>query len=140
MVHVLIAVFALAAVAIATKSVVGLVFVDHSVAAFAGDLELGKILLELLVKRLQFLLNFAALKGEFLCDFFHNRQQSLIVLISIMLHDFHVGVVQNRGDVRLSGKGIVFFACRLFVAIDPAHDLIAGVIDDSTGSLSSHYK
>ena len=60
-VHVFISVFALAAVATAARSVVGLVLVDHSVAAGAGDLELGKTLLGFLVKRLQFLLNFGVL-------------------------------------------------------------------------------
>ena len=63
MVDVLVAVFALAAVAIAAISVVRLVLVDHTMAALAGDLELGKILLELLVKRFQFLFNFEALSG-----------------------------------------------------------------------------
>ena len=47
MVDVLVAKSALAAVAIATISVVvGVVLVDHAVAVLAGHLELGKLLLE----------------------------------------------------------------------------------------------
>ena len=98
MVDVLVAEFALAAVAIAALSVVRLVLIDHTMAALAVDLELGKILLELLVKRLQFLLNFEALSG-FMIEPESAWRVRECEHITFCFQHFHSAVVDTKAEV-----------------------------------------